>query len=123
MSNLGYTILSGVKGVVIALLFSLVSVLVFALVIDLCSLPLSSIKPVNCILKIIAVCLGTVFAVSGDKGLIKGMLVGAIISISAYLLFGSIGGQVDFNLTFLWEVLLGLAIGGISGIIAIAIKK
>ncbi len=123
MSNFKYGILSGVKGVVIALLFSLISVLVFALVIDLFSLPVSSIKPVNCILKIIAVCLGTIFSVSGDKGLIKGMILGALISLSAYLLFGSIGGKVDFNLDFLWEVLLGLTIGGISGIIAVAIKK
>ena len=43
--------LSGVKGVVVSLIFSMISVLIFALVIDLFSLPLSVIKPVNCILK------------------------------------------------------------------------
>ncbi len=123
MSNIKYGLLSGVKGVVIALLFSLISVLIFALIIDLFNLPLSTIKPVNCILKIIAVCIGTIFAVKGDKGLVKGMLLGAIISLSAYLLFGSIGGKIDFNLTFLWELLLGVAIGGVSGIIAVAVKR
>ena len=123
MSNFKYEILSGIKGVVVALLFSLISVLIFALVIDLCNLSLSTIKPVNCILKIIAVMLGTIFAVRGERGIIKGAIMGAIISFSAFLLFGTIGGSIEFSLSLFWEVLLGMAMGAIAGIIAVVLKK
>ncbi len=122
MSKLG-GFLSGVKGVVIALIFSMISVLIFALVIDLFSLPLSAIKPVNCILKILAVAIGTLFSVKEDKGLIKGVVMGLIISFSAFLLFGTIGGDISFSMSFLWELLLGAAIGAISGIASVALKR
>lgn len=116
-------VLSGVKGVVIALIFSMISVLVFALIIDLFSIPLSAIKPVNCILKILAVVIGTLFSVKEDKGLIKGIIMGILISFSAFLLFGTIGGDIDFSISLLWELLLGGAIGAISGIASVALKK
>ena len=115
--------LSGLKGVVVALIFSMISVLIFALVIELFSLPLSVIKPVNCILKILAVVIGTLFAVKDNKGLVKGVIMGLAISFSAFLLFGTIGGEIEFSLSFLWELLLGMVIGAISGIASVAIKK
>ena len=121
MSKLSF--LSGVKGVVIALIFSMVGALLFALVIDLFSLPLSVIKPVNLILKILAVIIGTLFAVEGNKGLLKGVIMGLLISFSAFLLFGSIGGEISFSLPFLWELLLGAVVGAISGITSVALKK
>ena len=121
MSKLSF--LSGVKGVVIALIFSMVGALLFALVIDLFSLPLSVIKPVNCILKILAVVIGTLVAVKDSKGLIKGIIMGLAISFSAFLLFGTIGGEISFSLSFLWELLLGIVVGAISGMTAIALKK
>lgn len=123
MVNLAKGSLVFVKGVIISLVFSLVSVLLFALIIELFNLPLTVVKPVNCILKILAVCIGTLFAVKEGKGLIKGVTLGLIISFATFLLFGTIGGEINFSLPFLWELLLGGAVGGISGIIAIAIKK
>ena len=115
--------LSGVKGVVVALIFSMICVLLFALAIDLFSLPLSVIKPVNLILKILAVVIGTLFAVKDNKGLFKGIIMGLAISFSAFLLFGTIGGEIEFSLPFLWELLLGMVVGGISGIASVALKK
>ena len=123
MVNLAKGSLAFVKGVVIALIFSLISVLIFALVIELFSLPLTAIKPVNCILKIIAVCLGTLFAVREDKGLIKGVISGILISFFTFLLFGTISGEINFSLPLLWELLLGGAVGSIVGIVAVAIKR
>ena len=115
--------LSGVKGVVVALIFSMICVLLFALAIDLFSLPLSVIKPVNLILKILAVVIGTLFAVKDNKGLFKGIIMGLAISFSAFLLFGTIGGEIEFSLPFLWELLLGMVVGAISGIASVALKK
>ena len=117
------SVLIGVKGVVVALIFSMISVLIFALVMDLFSLPLSVIKPVNCILKILAVIIGTLFAVRGSKGFIKGAIMGFLISFSAFLLFGTIGGEIEFSLSFLWELLLGIVVGAISGVVSVSLKK
>ena len=123
MAKLQGKLLYGVKGVVVALLFSLASVLLFALAIDLFNLPLTIIKPINCILKILAVVIGSLFAIKQDKGLIKGVALGGIISFLSFLLFGSIGGEISFNLNLLWEVLLGATIGGISGVVATSLKR
>ena len=123
MQKLKSGIFSGVKGVVIALLFSLVSVLLFALAIDIFNLPLTIIKPINCILKILAVIIGSLFVINGEKGLIKGAALGGVISFLSFLLFGSIGGEISYSLNLLWEVLLGATIGGIAGVVAVAIKR
>lgn len=111
------------KGLVVALIFSLVSVLIFALVIEIFSVNFSIIKPVNLILKIIAVFIGVLVGVGGEKGLFKGLFLGLLISFCAFLLFGSIGGEITFSLSLLWEILLGGAIGAISGVVAVALKK
>ncbi len=116
-------LISGCKGVVVALIFSLISVLLFALVIELFNVPLSAIKPVNLILKILAVFIGVLIAVKENKPILKGFVMGLIISFSAFLLFGTIGGDVSFSLSLLWELLLGAFIGAISGVVAVALKK
>jgi hypothetical protein len=38
-------------------------------------------------------------------------------------LFSIIGGSFVFTIKILWELLLGVAVGGISGIIAVNLKK
>ena len=123
MVNVARSGLYFIKGLIVALIFSLISVLVFALIIELCNLPLTAIKPVNCIIKIIAVCLGTLFSVKENMGLIKGVFSGFLISFFTFLLFCTISGDVNFSLPLLWEILLGGAVGGIVGIVAVAIKR
>lgn len=115
--------LNFLKGLIIALLFSLVAVLVFAGVIQICSVPLKAIKPITVIIKIIAVAVGTLTSVKGEKGLLKGAILGALIILISFIVFSIIGSGFTFNISLLWELLLGVAVGGISGIFSVNLKK
>ena len=116
-------LVSSLKGVVVALIFSLISVLIFALIIEISNVPLNAIKPINLVLKILAVFLGVLVGVKDNKPLIRGFILGAIIIFVSFLLFGTIGGEISFSLGFLWELLLGGFIGAISGVVALGLKK
>ena len=108
------------KGVIISVLFSLLAVLIFALVIKSFSFPDAVIKPVNVIIKTLSVFTGVFFSVKGEKGLIKGAITGLLSVLVASLVFAItiIGGAAGAS-SILWEVLLGGAVGAISGAIAV----
>ena len=63
-----------VKAVLISLIFSCVSILIFALVLYLFSIPNEAIKPVNCLIKVMATFIGCFFSIKGEKGFIKGLV-------------------------------------------------
>lgn len=108
-----------IKGILIALLFTCISILLFALVLYLFSIPNEAVKPVNCLIKVLAVFIACFFSIKGERGLIKGCIYGGIITLVTYLFFLLLSGVNSFNFSFLWEVLLGVAVGGISGIVAV----
>ena len=123
MSTFKLTLLSFIKGVIVALLFSIVAVLIFAAIISAFNLSSGVIKPVNVLIKIVSVSVGVFIAVRGDKGLLKGALLGVIITVLALTLFSIIGGESAFTSSIIWELLLGAAIGAISGIFSVNLKK
>ena len=110
------------KSDVISLIISLILVLLFAFLINLFSFSDATVKPVNIIIKIIYVFTGCFLSIKTDGGLIKGIVSGVIALITAYFLFGLLGGGFKFGINALWEVLLGLAVGGVSGVIAVNVK-
>lgn len=116
-------ILQVVKATLAAILFSLAFVLLFTLVIQLASLPSSVIKPVNQVFKILAIAVGGLIFIRGEKGIIKGVAAGLFSVLLTYVLFGIIGGSFSVSWTFALELLLGAACGAISGIIAVNVKK
>ena len=112
-----------VKSSAAAVIISLVFVLVFTLIIQLFSLPLDAVKPVNQVFKIISIAAGGLIFIRGEKGLIKGVIYGLIAVLVTYLLYGLISGSLSISWKFAIEILLGVVAGGISGIIAVNIKK
>lgn len=117
------TIFQIVKATLAAMVFSLVFVLVFTLIIHVASLSVSVIKPVNQVFKTLAVIVGSFIFIKGDKGLLKGALAGLFSVLCTYVLFSIIGGSFAVRWTFILEILLGVAAGIISGIIAVNVKK
>lgn len=111
------------KATCAAVVFSLVFVLVFTLVIQAASLTSNVIKPVNQIFKIIAIAVGGLLFIRGDKGLLKGAVYGVCAVIITCLLFSIISGTFSLSWLFVAEILLGVAAGGISGVIAVNIKR
>ena len=116
-------ILQVVKATLAALIFSLVFVIIFTLIIQLASVKASVIKPVNQVFKIIAVAVGGLLFIRGEKGFLKGAIAGLASVLLAYVLFAIIGGSFAVNWTFALEIVLGSAAGIITGIIAVNIKK
>ena len=112
-----------VKAVLISLIFSCVSILIFALVLYLFSIPNEAVKPVNCLIKVLAVFIGCFFSIKGEKGLTKGLIYGGIITVTAFLFFSLLGGEFTFGISFLWEVLLGLTVGAVAGIVTVNKKN
>lgn len=116
-------VFSFIKGTVIAVIFSLLSVLIFAFLIKIFSISMGAIKPVTTAIKIIAVALGAFISTSESKGAIKGGIAGVIITVICFLIFSILGKSFAFNLTFLWEILLGATVGAVVGVIAVNLKK
>ncbi len=112
-----------VKAAAAAVIISLAFVLIFTLIIQLFSLPLDAVKPVNQVFKIISIAAGGLIFIRGEKGLIKGAIYGLAAVLVTYLLYGLISGSLAVSWKFAIEILLGVVAGGISGIIAVNIKK
>ncbi len=117
------SIIQIVKAAAAAVIISLAFVLIFTLIIQLFSLPLDAVKPVNQVFKIISIAAGGLIFIRGEKGLIKGAIYGLAAVLVTYLLYGLISGSLAISWKFAIEILLGVVAGGISGIIAVNIKK
>ncbi|MGN1103956.1 MAG: TIGR04086 family membrane protein [Candidatus Coproplasma sp.] len=111
------------KATLFAVVFSLIYVLLFTLIIHLTQLDQTIVKPVNQVFKIIAIAVGSLLFINGQKGFIKGALSGLCTVIVNYILFSIIGGSFELEWTFIFEVLLSVIAGMITGIIAVNIKK
>ena len=112
-----------IKAVLIALIFSCASILLFALVLYLFSIPNEAIKPINCLIKVLAVFIGCFFSIKGERGLIKGLIYGGIITVIAFFFFVLLSGTFVFGVSFLWELLLGLTVGAVAGIVTVNRKN
>lgn len=111
------------KGVLCATAAALLSVLLFALVIKLFSLPSSVIFPINQVIKAAALLLGCFFGVGREQGLFKGSLIGFFFMFVTYFLFLFLGGMQNFSPLFFLELLFGAVIGALGGILAVNIRK
>jgi putative membrane protein (TIGR04086 family) len=112
-----------VKATFAAVIFSLIYVLLFSLIVQFIAIPQTAIKYVNQVFKVICIIAGGLIFVGGRFGILKGVIYGPLCVIFTYLLFGAIAGEFTFSFAFLIEVALGAVIGGITGIIAVNVKK
>ena len=84
---------------------------------------LKSSYPINQTLKVLAVSLGTLLFVRGEKGWLKGLAIGLIFTALSYLAFSAIGGDFSLSWLILVELLFGVLAGALSGAIAVNIKR
>ena len=88
-------VLQVLKAVFAAVLFSLVFVLIFTVIIQLFSLPLEVVKPVNQVFKIISIAAGGLIFIRGEKGLFKRRYSRSSVRCSNVFDI-----QLDFNVVF-----------------------
>ena len=117
----GY-VLETLKSVVTATLITLVSVLFFVFIVKLADLSEGVIKAVNQFIKIVSLFLGCFFRIKGGKGLLKGVSVGIIYTVLIYSIFSLIGGNA-FGAGFFIDLAFGLAVGAVSGVVAVNLKR
>jgi len=121
----GNLALSLLKGVIISLCVSLVSVLVFAFLLKFTNISESIITPINQIIKGVSIFLGTFLGLKKEKkmGLISGLLIGMIYTLLAFVVFSALNGSFVFSRTLITDFCFGGIIGAICGIICVNIKK
>lgn len=112
-----------VKGVLLALGVSLLLAVVFAVVLRTTSWDERIIYPVNQIIKVIAVMVGVLVFIRGERGWLRGGIVGLLFTALSYLAFSAVGG--DFSLSWLIFSELGVAFlaGALSGSLAVNLRK
>ena len=115
-------ILQVTKSVFAAVVFSLAFVLIFTVIIQFCNLSAAVIKPVNQVFKTLAIALGGIIFLRGEKGWLKGLIHGIIAVVFTYLLFALISMSISISWKFIFELLLGAAAGAISGVIGVNIR-
>ncbi len=113
------------KGVLIATSISLVGILLFALIIKFVGITDNFIMPINQVIKVLSIFFGCFVALKKQcgKGIFKGMAIGFFYTLLAYVLFSSLSGNFAFNWSLLNDLLFGVVLGGISGIIVANIRK
>lgn len=111
------------KGVIFGVAFILAGVLLFAFIVEVASLSDKVIKPINQVIKLIAIFGGCAVAIRGEKGFLKGGIIGLAVTIISYVLFGIIGGAFGSFAVILTDALCGMVMGVISGVISVNIPR
>ncbi|MBR2022974.1 MAG: TIGR04086 family membrane protein [Clostridia bacterium] len=121
--SVGENVLQVIKGTGFALVFSLVSALLFALLLRFTYIPQTIIYPVNQLLKSIAIVVGTLVCVRGEKGFLKGGGIALAFTALSYLAFSAIGGDFSLSWMIAVELLLSVMTGVIAGSIAVNLRR
>lgn len=113
------------KGSLMALSFSLILICIFAFVLRFFDIPEEAIKPVNQIIKIVSILLGTLIGMKGCKemGLITGFFIGILYTVLAFVVFSLLNGGFNFERSLINDLIFGGITGGICGIVAVNFRK
>ena len=108
------------KGTFFALCISLFAILLFAIIIKFTGISNNLIKPINQVIKVISIFVGTLIAYKKNKnlGITKGLVVGILCTLLAFLIFSILDGVFELNTSLLNDTLFGAITGMLSGIIS-----
>ena len=112
-----------VKATLVTLIFSLLGVLILALLIRTNLMSDGAVKLINQFVKVLAIFVGCYASLRGEKGLIKGIVAGIFGVLITFLVFALISGSMTLGFSFVWDIIFGVLVGGLSGIVAVNLKK
>ncbi len=110
------------KGVLVALTFALVAILIFAGIVKVAKLNDTVIKAGNQFIKILSIFIGALSGVQESKGALKGAIIGLVFSVVVQLIF-AIMGSVSIDLHFFLDIGFSAIIGAVAGIIILTLKS
>lgn len=113
-----------VKSIVISLVFSLLFILIFAVFVKYLSLGEEVIVPINYVIKILSILLGSIVGFKkAEKGAVKGIVVGTLYYLLSLLLFSILSGSFEIVKFSAIDLICLSLVGVISGIITVNVKK
>lgn len=114
-----------IKGSLFSLSISIIAICIFAFLLRFFDINTDLIKPINQVIKIFSILMGTFLGLKNVKemGLITGFIIGVVYTILAFLAFSLLNGCISFDKTLINDLLFGGIAGAIAGIIAVNIKK
>jgi len=111
------------KGVLMALIITLVAILVFAWIIKVTDIQNGTIQFINQIVKAIAIFFGCFYSIKSGKSFVKGLFIGLITTFAAFIIFAILDKRSIFDVSILYEMLFGAICGAVCGIIVGIFKK
>ncbi len=112
------------KGVVFSVIISVLTVILFAIVVKFANLSTKTVEIVNIALKILSIFLGTLIAISsGRQGLFKGGIIGLFFVLISYLVFSLVNGSFSVNPLTAFDVIFCLVAGLLSGVFTVNVRK
>lgn len=113
------------KGALIAIICSIFAVLVFAVILRFCDMSDTWIRVINQLIKAISIFLGCVIGLKKSKehGLYKGIVIGLLYTILAFLVFSLLDRSFDLGISIFMDLCFGGIAGGVCGVINSAIRR
>ena len=111
------------KGVGFALGFSFLAVIILANILRFTPMPDKVIYPVNQTVKVVAILLGSLIFIRGEKGFLKGVAIALIFTAPSYLTFSAMGGNFSLSWLIFAELALATLAGVVGGAIAVNLRR
>ena len=117
--------ISLLKGSLMALSISLILICIFAFLLRFCDIKTEAIKPINQVIKIASILIGTFYGLkkTTEMGLITGLFIGLMYTVLAFMVFSLLNGGFCFERSLINDLIFASIAGGIAGIVAVNFRK
>jgi len=107
------------KGVLYAVIVTLLFILSFSFIVQICGLANGVIKPVMQVVKVISIFIAVAIAIKSIKNQawLFGGLIGLLYMVVTFLIFSMLDGKFVIDFTALSDLLFGVLAGVISAIL------
>ncbi|MBQ7653203.1 MAG: TIGR04086 family membrane protein [Clostridia bacterium] len=122
-SNIKTSVLNILKGLLFSLVFSVVAVLILAIIAKYAPMSDGVVTAINQVIKVVALFFGILIGFKRQKlGVVAGLIVGLCYTLLSFAIFSLVSGELDFKELSVFDFLIGLGAGAASGILAVNLK-
>ena len=114
-----------ISGTIVAVTSTLIMILIFALLIRFFNIKDTFIFPVNQIIKVTSLFIGSFVSLKGVKsnGFLKGILIGLIYFVLSFIVFSILQNKFSLTMSNVYDLILTTLMGGIVGLIVIHLVR
>ena len=118
LKSLNLGLLSILKAVLVGIVFTLIGIVLFAVVLKFTDLSLSIVNYVNDIIKAVSifVIILIIKRANPDKLLIKSIVAGLLYAILSFVIFSILNGAVNFNMSAVFDLLFSVIVAVIASV-------